>query len=118
MPNDEHGGVRIEDDGARWVLWGEVDAAVQARYEDRVVSALGDVSGPVTVDLSDVTFMDSGGLRLLYRAVHPTAGNPVLVDVPARIRDLLEISGVAALFTFVDEAGTTDGSDATEKAGA
>lgn len=95
------GGVVLQDGGARWVMWGEVDAAVQARVEDDVVASLRP-DRRTTVDLGDVTFMDSGGLRLLYHAATQGPEAPVLERVPRRIRDLLEIGGVADLFEIRD----------------
>lgn len=91
-------GVRVQDDGALWVMSGEIDAAVQARHEDELVRYATSATRPIRIDLTDVTFMDSGGLRLLYHAA--TAGNPGprLVGTPQRVRDLLELSGVADLF--------------------
>ncbi|MEV7962502.1 MULTISPECIES: STAS domain-containing protein [Oerskovia] len=96
------GGVRIDDSGPRWTMWGEVDAAVQDRSEGDLVRSLERADGPVTIDLTDVTFMDSGGLRLLYLSLLAGGAAPVLVGVPERIRDLLEISGVLTQFTLVD----------------
>ncbi|GAA1410634.1 hypothetical protein GCM10009600_31290 [Oerskovia paurometabola] len=83
-------------------MWGEVDAAVQDRSEGDLVRSLERADGPVTIDLTDVTFMDSGGLRLLYLSLLAGGAAPVLVGVPERIRDLLEISGVLTQFTLVD----------------
>ncbi|MBD5785446.1 STAS domain-containing protein [Cellulosimicrobium terreum] len=96
-------GVRVEDDGALWVMRGEIDAAVQTRYEDELLRHAETATRPVRVDLSAVTFMDSGGLRLLYHAATAGPGSPRLVDVPERVRDLLELSGVVGLFELEPE---------------
>ena len=96
------GGVRIDRSGTRWTMWGEVDAAVQDRSEADLLRSLERADGPVTIDLTEVTFMDSGGLRLLYLSLMTGAETPVLVGVPDRIRDLLEISGVLTQFTILD----------------
>ncbi len=95
-----NGGVRIEDGGTRWVMWGDVDAAVQVHAEPALIESLQGLTEPVWIDLADVTFMDSGGLRLLYQAAASGEGAPVLVNTPQRIRDLLEVSGVLSLFTL------------------
>ncbi|MET4226103.1 STAS domain-containing protein [Oerskovia enterophila] len=103
MPDQTmQGGVRIDDSGPRWTMWGEVDAAVQDRSEGDLARSVQRAEGPVTIDLTEVTFMDSGGLRLLYLSVLGGGEQPVLVGVPDRIRDLLEISGVMSQFTLVD----------------
>ncbi|WP_425955173.1 STAS domain-containing protein [Xylanimonas sp. McL0601] len=93
-----HGDVRIEDGGALWVMTGEIDAAVQARVEDTLEGGAASGAERVTVDLSGVTFMDSGGLRLLYRAASAVPQPPLLRGVPRHVRDLLELTGVDRLF--------------------
>ncbi|MEK8226683.1 STAS domain-containing protein [Oerskovia sp. M15] len=103
MPEQKvQGGVRIDESGPRWIMWGEVDAAVQDRSEKDLTRSLQRAEGPITIDLSAVTFMDSGGLRLLYLSILAGGAPPVLVGVPERILDLLEISGVLSQFTLAD----------------
>jgi anti-sigma B factor antagonist len=79
---------------------GEVDAAVQARHEDTLVRLAQQATERISIDLTAVTFMDSGGLRLLYHAAEGSPEPPVLRCVPDRIQDLLDLSGVATLFVF------------------
>lgn len=95
-----HGDVRTADEGSLWIMEGEVDAAVQARYEDLLVKLARQATRRITIDLTTVTFMDSGGLRLLYHAAEGSPEPPLLRGVPDRIQDLLDLSGVAALFVF------------------
>ncbi|PZR52682.1 anti-sigma factor antagonist [Xylanimonas oleitrophica] len=77
---------------------GEIDAAVQARVEDALQDAATSAGRRIVVDLSQVTFMDSGGLRLLYRAASASDEPPLLRGVPDHIDDLLQLTGVAPLF--------------------
>jgi len=98
----QHGDVQVEDGGALWVMSGEIDAAVQARVEDALSEAAGAVHGRLVIDVSQVTFMDSGGLRLLYHAASLTPQPPFLRGVPDHIRDLLELTGVTDLFAYED----------------
>jgi anti-sigma B factor antagonist len=96
-----HGGVRIDPERAHWTMWGEVDGAVQKRVEADVADHLRRTAGePLTVDLAQVTFIDSGGLRLLYTAVESKPSPPVLVDASSRILDLLRLTGVDTLFVL------------------
>lgn len=98
-----HGGVRIDPARAHWVMWGEVDGAVQKRVEAELAEHLRQTGEePLRVDLADVTFLDSGGLRLLYTAAEAKPTPPVLVGAPARVLDLLRISGVDRLFVLED----------------
>ncbi|WP_083259606.1 STAS domain-containing protein [Cellulosimicrobium cellulans] len=91
-------GVTVQDQGALWVMYGEIDAAVQARHEDELVRHAQSAAGRIRIDLSAVTFMDSGGLRLLYHAATAGTGKPALLGTPQRVRDLLDLSGVVTLF--------------------
>lgn len=96
----QHGDVRVDATGTQWVMEGEIDAAVQARHEDAILAALSRAERRLVIDLSEVTFMDSGGLRLLYHAAAGSPEPPVLRGVTDRILDLLELSGVSDLFTI------------------
>ncbi|WP_240643816.1 STAS domain-containing protein [Antribacter gilvus] len=96
----QHGDVRVEDEDSLWVMAGEIDAAVQARYEELLVDAAARADRRLVIDLSAVTFMDSGGLRLLYHAAEQSSEPPLLRGVTDRIVDLLELSGVAGLFAI------------------
>lgn len=95
-----HGDVRAEDDGSIWIMEGEIDAAVQARREDELLQLAQQASRRIVIDVSAVTFMDSGGLRLLYHAAERSPEPPLLRGVPDRIQDLLDLSGVSPLFAF------------------
>ncbi|MBM7818723.1 anti-sigma B factor antagonist [Cellulosimicrobium cellulans] len=97
------GDVLTTSGGTRWTMRGEIDAAVQARREDELLRIAQSANERIHVDLGEVTFMDSGGLRLLYHAATAGSGAPVLERVPRRVRDLLELSGVVDLFEFADD---------------
>lgn len=101
--NDQltHGGVRIDPSRAHWAMWGEVDGAVQKRVQADLAEHLRRTGEePLTVDLAEVTFIDSGGLRLLYTAAETKPTPPRLVDAPGKVLDLLRISGVDTMFVL------------------
>jgi anti-sigma B factor antagonist len=102
----QHGDVQVQDGGALWVMSGEIDAAVQARVEDVLSEAAAAVPDRLVIDVSSVTFMDSGGLRLLYHAASLTPRPPLLRGAPEHIRDLLELTGVTDLFAYEDAGDT------------
>ncbi|MEG3615423.1 STAS domain-containing protein [Isoptericola haloaureus] len=106
MPVDDQqiqGGVHIDPDRAHWTMWGEVDAAVKKRVGEEIEAHLAATADePLTVSLADVTFIDSGGLRLLYQAAEAKPTPPVLTGVPDRVLDLLKLSGVDTLFVLAD----------------
>ena len=93
-------GIRVEDDGAKWVMWGEVDTAVQVRSEAEIARCNAHSAIPITIDLTRVTFMDSGGLRLLYQAAIRSPEPPILLNPARGVRDLLEVSDAVGLFRF------------------
>ena len=74
------------------------------RHEDELVRYARSARSPIRIDLTDVTFMDSGGLRLLYHAATTSNPGPRLVGTPQRVRDLLELSGVVDLFDLENGA--------------
>jgi anti-sigma B factor antagonist len=58
--------------------------------------------GSVAVDLTEVTFLDSTGLRVLLRARDRLGAFIVLVTESGQVRRLLEQTGVLELFKVVD----------------
>jgi anti-sigma B factor antagonist len=76
---------------------GEVDVATSPRLAARVRALLDDTTGPMIVDLTDVTFMDSTGLSLLL-TLHrdaQAARRPLAIVCPeGPVRLLLAVSGV------------------------
>lgn len=88
----EHG-----DDGAVLVAAGEIDLASAPQLEADLGSCL--TAGPVIVDLTGVSFMDSTGLRVLLAAHEQAAESDralklVVTDGP--VSKLLSITGVDA----------------------
>jgi anti-anti-sigma factor len=47
-------------------LFGEIDRSNAEELGDRVASAIGDQSGGLVVDLSELAFLDSTGVRMLF----------------------------------------------------
>lgn len=67
--------VRIADSTANGVPYvveidGEIDLATVKDLEDPVIHAIENGCRPVIIDLSECSFIDSTGLRLLVRAHH------------------------------------------------
>jgi len=95
------GAVRVEPaaDVTRIVLVGEVDLVL--RSDLQAVAADAAARGrPVEVDLSDVSFMDSTGVGFLVslaRAGQANGWRPLLRGANRRVRDTIDLSGIAAL---------------------
>jgi anti-sigma B factor antagonist len=92
--------------GLDWVIRpaGELDMATASELDQRILSAMRDRrTGHVVVDLDEVEFMDSAGLRMLLTAsaVARTNGNRLLLRRPQRaVQRLLEVTGTGALLPF------------------
>jgi anti-sigma B factor antagonist len=99
--------VRTEADRTHFVPRGELDLATSPELEDRVLAALRAGAGPVVLDLRELTFMDSTGVRTIISA-HQVAQEtgaelrtvrPALDSVVWRV---IEISGVDGALGLVD----------------
>src|SRR5215204_3870198 len=83
-------------------LRGELDAATAPQLETTVREALLESEGAFVLDLSDVTFMDSGGVNELLRARSLLGREEralALICPPGQVSDVLDTIGIADLFT-------------------
>jgi anti-sigma B factor antagonist len=91
-------------------LQGKMTLECVFRFED----VLRDLKGPATIiDLSQVEYIDSSALGAIVRAhvSHQKEGRKLaLVGVPARVAQLLTISGLNPVFTIFDTVETAEGS--------
>ena len=82
----------------RWILLaGELDHQGSHELENRLQTATADCSGPVIVDLADVTFVGSHALRLLLEANHMlgAAGRSLRVSgLRPIVRKVFETTGI------------------------
>ncbi len=99
--------VRRAGDRAIVVPEGEIDLAtaddVEARLRDLRAEGLRDL----VLDLRDVSFIDSSGLRLLVKMHNASQADEFdfsIVDGTPLISRVLEISGLAAVFARADPA--------------
>lgn len=97
-----HFSVDVDVDRRTVRVRGEIDLAAAAAVRESVELASASQEHPtVTLDLADVTFLDSTGLRELVRpAVDRT--DVVLRRPSDPVRKVLALTGVAELFTIVD----------------
>jgi anti-anti-sigma factor len=98
----DHPNLRITETraGGRTVVSaaGELDLATAAGFSATVRECLG--SGPVLIDFSELTFMDSSGVRLLDALMRDAESEnwsfTICSDLPDNVRQLLEITGMLA----------------------
>ena len=58
----------------------------------------------VVIDLKDVPYMSSAGIRILltaYKTMHGKGGELLLANVQATVREVLDITGFSDIFNIV-----------------
>jgi anti-anti-sigma factor len=86
-------------------LSGEFDLATEQHF-DRTVESLSLDARSIVVDLSDVTFIDSSGLRSLLRAwerARTDGHDLVVVPGPDQVRQTMELTGVDSVLPIAEE---------------
>ena len=96
--------VLTTDDG--WKVTGDIDVSTsRALSEAFGVEHAAVTDGKVVVDVEEVTFIDSSGLRVLIDLLHRVGpGGVTLRAVPRSVRRLLELTGLSATFLVEDTA--------------
>jgi anti-anti-sigma factor len=92
-----------EGKSVRLRLHGEVDTNTAHLVEDAMFPALDPRCTRLVVDLADVSFMDSSGLRVLVvarNALGDRGAELVIAGVNDQLGRLFEISGLTSVFTF------------------
>ena len=100
--------VPIAPDICRVVLDGRADAAAVDVVEIALTAALRDVEGHVVIDLADVPFMGSMGIRMLIslaRLVVRRGGRIAMTGVQPQV---LEVFETMALFDLIPHAPDPD----------
>ena len=85
---------------------GRIDSATAPKLSEVLDGIINDGRYSIALDLSEVEFMSSAGLRALISAQKSckryNRGQVVLVLVPKRVYDALELAGFLPLFKFYD----------------
>ena len=85
---------------------GELDIASTPALEEAIAEATAQPGASLVLDLRELTFMDSTGLRTLAQTnarAEPGGFSLAIVRGPRQIERVLEISGLGALLPLVDE---------------
>ncbi len=83
--------------GMRVVLSGEIDMSTVEAVESQLRASIDEADGVVAVDLREVNFLDSSGLRLilqLNRELPRPSRRLVVVQGPRRVARVFELTGV------------------------
>ena len=97
-------GFTVEVNGTRGaILGGELDLSTYD-MASRALAPLFDAEGDVTLDMSELTFMDSSGIRLIIQLNQALAdGHRLLLLSPTPpVKRILEIAGLAELGVSID----------------
>jgi anti-anti-sigma factor len=90
----DHGRVRI-------AVAGEVDLANAAAVEEQIGAAITNQVTGVSVDLGEVDYIDSAGLRIFFALAPRLAGLQIALEIVAPVgspsRRLVELSGLASV---------------------
>ena len=101
-------GIDTSDERVTFVPRGELDLATTPELEEKVLAALQEGSLGVVLDLRELTFMDSTGVRTLV-AAHQTSertGHALTIVRPPRdsaVSRVIEISGIDEALGLVDD---------------
>lgn len=97
-----------EGDGTRVVPKGELDLATAPELEEEILPALAQGRG-VILDLSELTFMDSTGVRTIVTARQAANESGARFDVvrppsDSAVSRVIEISGIAEALGLAEDA--------------
>jgi anti-anti-sigma factor len=90
----------LQESAGGWTVAGEIDASTAPALDD-ALSHLPIGDGPVVLDLSGVSFIDSSGLRVLISLAgraRDEGRSVALRDPSPTVARLLEITGLAEMF--------------------
>jgi anti-anti-sigma factor len=90
-----------EDGSMHIVVSGEIDLATAAVVEDEIRAAVSNQLATVSVDLTELSYMDSAGIRILFALASRLQALRIvlelIVPLDSPTRSLVELSGVESL---------------------
>ena len=95
------------DQGIIIAVKGRIDSYTAPQFLDSLKSITNRGIYTLVLDLHDVVYISSAGLRVLIDILKTCKksgnGNLLLVQVPLRIRETLDLAGFAPLFRFFSD---------------
>jgi anti-sigma B factor antagonist len=92
------------------IVKGRIDSYTAPTLSERLSDITAQNRFKIILDLSDVVFVSSAGLRVLID-IQKTCkklnqGEVLLVNIPARVYETLELAGFAPLFKFYNDVSS------------
>jgi anti-sigma B factor antagonist len=87
---------------------GEIDLGTAAELGDHLVTAMQDAGPDLVLDLADVSFMDSTGLKVLLAAhqrLQRVGGHLALAAAGRSVRRVLTVTGLDQTFLVAETVG-------------
>jgi len=88
---------------------GEIDLSTSGQLDDAVVEALGQETSHLTLDLAQVTFLDSSGLGVIVKALKRAKEAETSFDVVAANDRVLKVFKLTGLDAVIEIYPTLDG---------
>lgn len=85
---------------------GRIDSATAGDFEKALIELAERGRNNIALDMSDVEFISSAGLRVLVtirKTVQSAGGDLVIAEPSERVTDTLEIAGLDVLFNTYDD---------------
>ncbi|AHF04624.1 anti-anti-sigma factor [Marichromatium purpuratum 984] len=86
-------------------LGGRLDTLTAPRYESRALALVDDGATRIVLDLTELTYISSAGLRSLIvtaKALQQQGGALLLANLSGNVRDVFEMAGFGAIFKTYD----------------
>jgi anti-sigma B factor antagonist len=85
------------------VLSGKLDATTARTFEEKIFGLISSGSQRLVVDLSQMDFISSAGLRAFFLAakrLHGTDGKIVLCSMKDHVRQVFDLAGFSSIFSI------------------
>jgi anti-anti-sigma factor len=93
--------IAVDGGRVRIAIGGEVDLANAGAVEEQIIAAITNQVTCVSVDLGDVDYIDSAGLRIFFSLAPRLTALQIALELVAPVgspsRRVIEVSGLAAL---------------------
>lgn len=90
-------------------ITGELDIATTPKLEEEVNNAIAQGANTVLIDLENLSFIDSSGLRMFLHLSHQAAGDGwrlVIANPSEQVRTVLRVTGTESELPIREETST------------